>query len=103
MGGGRRMSEMINMDRDIILLCCALSEGSEVDGVEYGGAEGVCHETAGRSGGHRSRQEAQSGPSHPLFGTRYEYSTYNHNPMGESHETSQQHISYFNPQIKGRK
>lgn len=71
------MAEMINMDRDIILLCSALSEGSEVDGVEYGGAEGVCHETAGRSGGHRSRQEAQSGPSHPLFGTRYEYSTYN--------------------------
>lgn len=72
MGGGRRMTEMINMDRDLILLSSALSEGSEVDGVEFGGAEGVCHEIAGCSGGHRSGQEAQSGPGHPLFGPRYE-------------------------------
>lgn len=46
------------MDMDVILLSSALSEGSQVDGVEFGGAEGLCHETAGCSGGHRSGQEA---------------------------------------------
>jgi len=84
MGGGRWMTEMINMDRDLILLSSVLSEGSEVDDVKFGWAEGVCHEIAGCSGGHRSGQEAQSSPGHPLFGPRYEYSTCNHSAIGET-------------------
>lgn len=90
------MTEIINMDRFLILLSSALSEGSEMDGVEFGGAEGICHEIAGCSRGHRSGQEAQSGPGHPLFGPRYEYNTCNHNGIGE---TSQEQI-IFCTQIK---
>lgn len=51
--------------------CVVVSRSSkqEVDRADGGGAEGVCDEAAGRTGGDGQRQETEGGQGHPLPGS----------------------------------
>lgn len=48
------------------VLCPSRSSRQEVDRADGGGAEGVCDEAAGCTGGDGQGQEAEGGPGHPL-------------------------------------
>lgn len=79
---GKTPKNKQTMETHVIEACTGLSQSEEndcvvvsrspkqeVDRADGGGAEGVCDEAAGRTGGDGQRQETEGGQGHPLPGS----------------------------------